>query len=135
MRTELERRGIDIIAMQQEVYRRAISKIDEIRSLPEFEEVEDEDGNITKKRVFKESEAPYLNICNQAIATFAKYSYPTMAAVQVQNMDKEVNEKVIDATEVRAKILADPFASQVAHKATTNTDTGLPILVGGKKEE
>ncbi|WP_291515763.1 hypothetical protein [Bdellovibrio sp. ArHS] len=131
LRSELERRGIDLLEMQLAIYNKAMSAFDEKRGCADGYEG-DEDNPPSSP---KDTGAAYLAVANQAVGTLARYCYPTMSAVKIENMDKEVNEKVIDATEVRAKILADPFAAQVAHKATTSTDTGLPILVGGKKEE
>lgn len=125
LRSELERRGIDLLEMQLAIYNKAIKAFDDERGCS--------DGG--EGYGPSDTGSSYLSVANTAVATLARYCYPTMSAVKIENMDKEVNEKVIDATEVRAKILADPFAAQVAHKATTSTDTGLPILVGGKKEE
>lgn len=125
MRRELEARGIDIIEMQMAVYNKAIDAYDREKGCSDGGE-----GFGPSDTGFR-----YLGVANQAIATLAKYAYPTMAAVKIENMDKEVNEKVIDAVEVRNTILNDPFAARAAKAATSQTDTGLPILSIGKKEE
>lgn len=123
MRHELERRGIDIVEMQLEVYRKAIAAFDNERGCS--------DGG---EQGPKDTGAGYLSVANQAIATLARYSYPTMTAIKIEEADREVNEKVIDAVKVREAILNDPFAASVAKKAVSTADTGLPVLVGGKKE-
>lgn len=123
LRSELEKRGIDLLEMQMAVYRKAMDAYDNERGCGDGEQGPKDTG------------AAYLGICNQAVATLARYCYPTMSAVKIENMDREVNDKVIDAVKVRETILNDPFAVQIAHKATSSTDTGLPVLVGGKKEE
>ena len=134
MRSELERRGIDIVEMQLQVYKKAMHKFDAILSEPDFEDIENPDGSTRREKTFKESGVGYLSVCNQAVATLARYSYPTMAAIQIQDADREVNDKVLDAVAIRETILNDPFSANVAHK-TTIEDDSLPILSAGKKDE
>lgn len=119
VRTILEERGIDLVDMQLEVYRKAMQAFDSHR------------GDTEKS----DAGPAYLAICNQAIGTMAKYAFPTMTAIKLEDADRAVNDKVIDAVKVRETILNDPFANAAAAKALSNTDTGLPVLVGGKKEE
>lgn len=125
IRAELERRGIDLLEMQMVVYQKAMKAFDE------------EKGCSDGGEGFGPTDtgADYLKICNQAIGTLAKYAYPTMTAIKLEDADSEIRDKVIDAVKVRETILNDPFAARAAVKATTNTDTGLPILFAGKKEE
>ena len=125
VRNELERRGIDLVDMQLEIYRKAMDAYDSERGCSDGGE-----GFGPTDTGFK-----YLSVANQAVATLARYSYPTLSAIKIEDADREVNTKVLDAVKVRETILSDPFAARVAHKATTNTDTGLPVLVPGNKEE
>lgn len=131
LRAEMEKRGIDLLDMQLEVYRKAMASFDNRRGCSDGYEGDAD----TPPSPPKDTGAQYLAICNQAIGTLARYSFPTMSAIKIEEADREVNNKVIDAVKVRETILNDPFAANVAHKATTNTDTGLPVLIGGKKEE
>src|SRR5690606_17218747 len=73
----------------------------------------------------------YLSVANQAVATLARYSYPTMAAVKIESVDEEINKKVIDAVAVRETILNDPFATRVVKKTEVGVDLGIPILTKG----
>jgi len=130
LRSELERRGIDLLEMQLEVFRKAMDAFDSRRGCTDGHPGDEDNPPIAPK----DTGPQYLSVANSAIATLARYSFPTMTAIKLEDADRAVNEKVIDATKVRETILSDPFANRVAHKATTNTDTGLPVLVSGNKE-
>lgn len=120
MRQILEARGIDLIEMQMQVYRKAMDAFDNER------------GNGDKS----DAGPAYLNVCNTAIGTLAKYAFPTMSAIKLEDLNNNVNTKVIDAVQVRQTILADPFAKSAAQAATTvNAEhNGLPVLSVGKKD-
>lgn len=121
MRRELEARGIDLIEMQMAIYRKAMDAYDHERGCSDGGE-----GFGPTDTGHK-----YLAVANQAVGNLARYSYPTMSAVKIENIDNEINNKVIDAVEVRNTILNDPFAHRVAKVAEMNTDTGLPVLTIG----
>lgn len=111
MRHILEERGIDLVKMQIDVYTKAMDAFDNHRGENE-----------------KSDAGPaYLGICNQAIATLARYAYPTMSAIKIEDLDNAVNDKVIDAVAIRQKILSDPFAKNVV-VASQVEQIGLPIL-------
>lgn len=111
MRHILEERGIDLVKMQIDVYTKAMDAFDNHRGENE-----------------KSDAGPaYLGICNQAIATLARYAYPTMSAIKIEDLDNAVNDKVIDAVAIRQKILSDPFAKNVV-VASQVEQIGLPVL-------
>lgn len=122
MRRELEARGIDIVEMQMAVYEKAMNAYDNERGC--------QDGGETFGPT--DTGFKYLAVANQAVATLARYAYPTMSAVKIENIDNDINDKVIDAVEVRNTILNDPFANRVAKKTEMNVDTGLPVLTIGE---
>lgn len=122
MRKILEERGIDIVEMQMQVYRKAIEAFDNHRGSTE-----------------KGDAGPgYLSVANQAVGTLAKYAFPTMTAIKMEDLNNDVNTKVIDAVAVRQTILNDPFAkSAVAAAISTDTNEakGTPVLSVGKKDD
>jgi hypothetical protein len=124
VRAELEKRGIDLVEMQMAVYEKAMKAFDS------------EKGCSDGGKDFGPSDMgpDYLRVCNQAIGTLAKYAYPTMTAIKIEEADSQLTDKVIDAVKVRETILSDPFAARAALRATSNTDTGIPVLFAGKKE-
>lgn len=120
LRTLLEERGIDLVAMQLEVYRKAMESFDSMRGYGEK----------------GDAGVGYLQVCNQAVGTLAKYAFPTMTAIKVESLNDDMNHKVIDAVQVRQTILSDPFAKSAANLAVKPQEaTGIPVLVGGKKDE
>lgn len=125
MRNELKARGIDLIEMQMKIYQKAIDAYDHERGCSEGGE-----GFGPADTGFR-----YLAVANQAVATLAKYSFPTMAAVKIENIDTQMTEKVIDAVEVRNTILNDPFATRIVRKIENSADLGLETLPIGVTED
>lgn len=123
VRTELERRGIDLVQMQMSIFEKAMNAYDIGRGCSEG----GEGFGPT------DTGAYYLRVANQAVATLAKYAYPTMTAIRIEEADQRVADKVIDATKVRETILNDPFAARASAAISNNADTGLPVLTEGKK--
>lgn len=122
MRKILEERGIDIVEMQMQVYRKAMDAFDNHR------------GDTEKS----DAGPAYLSVANQAIGTLAKYAFPTMTAIKMEDLNNDVNTKVIDAVAVRQTILNDPFAKSAVAAATatdTNESKGLPVLAVGKTND
>jgi hypothetical protein len=119
MRFLLEQRGIDLVEMQLQIYRKAIDAFDNGR------------GQNDKS----DAGPQYLAVANTAVATLARYSYPTMTAIKIEDLDNDINKKVIDATEVRKAILNDPFSKSIADAATVPQEIGLPVLSPGKKND
>ncbi len=111
LRHILEERGIDLVRLQIEVYTKAMNAFDKERGLGEK----------------GDSGPAYLGVCNQAIATLARYTYPTMSAIKLEDLNNAINDKVIDAVTVRQRILNDPFAKN-AVVASEVLSIGLPIL-------
>ncbi len=107
----LDERGIDLVNLQIAVYTKAMDAFDRMRGLGE-----------------KGDSGPgYLSVCNQAIGTLAKYAYPTMSAIKLEDLNNSVNDKVIDAVTIRQRILNDPFAKNVV-VASEVVSIGLPVL-------
>lgn len=126
LRHELEARGIDIIEMQMAVYNKAMAAYDSGKGCSDGGE-----GFGPTDVGFR-----YLDVCNRAISTLASYCYPKMTAIAIEDLrGNDENTKPIDAREVREKILNDPFSRRIAVQATTNTDTGLPVLSAGKIDD
>lgn len=120
MRHILEARGIDLVKMQIDVYTKAMEAFDNRR------------GDNEKS----DAGPAYLGVCNQAIGTLAKYAFPTMTAIKIEDIDNQINNKVIDAVQIRQRILSDPFAKSAI--ATLSTEQiGLPVLPkpDGNKDE
>lgn len=119
MRSILDDRGIDIVNMQLDVYNKAMKAFDDCRGLSD-----------------KGDAGPgYLQACNTAVGILAKYAFPAMAAVQIQNLNENLNDKVIDAVQIRETILNDPFAKNIISKIKETPVESLPILIPGKKDE
>lgn len=110
----LRERNIDIVEMQMAVYNRAIKAYDEFR------------GETDKAS----SGASYLSAANQAIATLARYSYPTMTAIKVESLDQVIADKVIDAAVIREKILNDPILNKAVAASKPTASEALPLLDG-----
>lgn len=117
MRAILDARGIDLVKMQIDVYTKAMAAFDSHR------------GDNEKS----DAGSSYLGICNQAISTLAKYAYPTMTAIKLEDLDNSVNDKIIDAVAIRQRILNDPFAKN-AIAAINSEQIGLPVLPVSKVE-
>lgn len=116
MRHHLEQKGIDLVELQMQVFRKAMDAYDNQR------------GYLEKS----DAGPAYLSVCNTAIATLAKYAFPSMTAIKLEEADKTVNEKIIDATEVRNKILSDPFAKNAVNAMSLDSDSmGAPVLTKG----
>jgi hypothetical protein len=111
MRHLIEERGIDLIQMQLDVYTKAMAAFDSHR------------GDTDKS----DAGPAYLSVCNQAIGTLAKYTFPTMTAIKFEDLNNQVNDKVIDAVAVRDKILNDPFAKNAVNASKTES-IGVTLL-------
>lgn len=118
MRHILEERGVDIVAMQIEVYTKAMHAFDNHR------------GDNEKS----DAGSQYLSVCNTAIATLAKYAFPTMTAIKIEDLSAAENTQALDAVAIRQRILNDPFAKNVAN-ASKLEPVGVPILAIGKKDD
>ena len=127
MRKDLESRGIDLIAMQMEIYQKAITAFDREKGCSEGGE-----GYGPSDVGFK-----YLEVANNAVKTLISHCYPKMTAVAIDDLrEDEVNRTPISATVVRDTILNDPFAVRAAKRAVATADIGDPILpIGGKKDD
>ena len=110
----LKERNIDIVEMQMAIYNRAIVAYDNFR------------GESDKSS----SGSAYLSVANQAVATLAKYSYPTMTAIKIDDINKVVAEKVIDAAIVRDTILNDPILNRAVAASKPTASEALPLLSG-----
>lgn len=119
MRHHLEQKGIDLVELQMQVFKKAMDAFDNQRGYGE-----------------KSDAGPhYLAVCNTAIATLAKYAFPSMTAIKLEEADKSVNEKIINATEVRNTILKDPFAKNAVNAITNDPELmGLPVLSKGAND-
>lgn len=110
----LRERNIDIVEMQMNVYNKAMKAFDDMRGFGEK----------------GDAGVGYLSVCNQAIATIAKYSYPTMTAIKIDDINSQVAEKVIDAAIIRDKILNDPILANAVNMTKEKAHESLPILEG-----
>lgn len=110
----LKERNIDIVEMQMAVYNRAITAYDNMRGYGEK----------------GDAGVGYLSVANQAISTLAKYSYPTMTAIKIDDINKVVAEKVIDAAIVRDTILNDPILNKAVAASKPTASEALPLLSG-----
>jgi len=120
LRHILDDRGIDLVAMQMEVYTKAMNAFDKHR------------GNNPEG---SDAGVGYLGICNSAVATLAKYAFPTMTAIKLDHVDNSVNEKVIDAAKIRQAIMQDPFTRKAVDAATSLDIGTAPILSAGIKND
>ena len=109
LRSELEKRGIDLLEMQLAIYNKAMSAFDERRGCTDGYEG-DEDNPPSAP---KDTGAAYLAVANQAVGTLARYCYPTMSAVKVESSMFEERSvmKTMEAIEI---IKNDPFAANVS---------------------
>lgn len=114
MMRQLQERGIDVLQMQMDIYNRAIKAFDSMRGYGEK----------------GDAGVGYLAVANQAVATLAKYSYPTMTAIKIDDLNNSVNEKVIDAAIVRNTILNDPILNKTVAATKPNASEALPLLEG-----
>ena len=114
MLRQLQDRGIDVLQMQMDVYNRAITAYDGMRGYGDR----------------GDAGVGYLSVANQAVATLAKYSYPTMTAIKIDDINKVVAEKVIDAAIVRDTILNDPILNRAVAASKPTASEALPLLSG-----
>ncbi len=119
MLRQLQERGIDVLQMQMDIYNRAIQAYDQMRGYGEK----------------GDAGVGYLSVANQAVATLAKYSYPTMTAIKIDDINQTVADKVIDAAIVRDKILNDPVLANAVNATKPTANEALPLLVKGKSDE
>lgn len=124
MRTLLEARGIDLIEMQMNIYKKAMEAYDNHR------------GDNEKS----DAGPAYLSVANQAVNNMMKYAFPTMTAVKIDDLREDPkDQEPIDAKKIRERILNDPFSKAVAEKIKITEETkdalGVPLLVTGKKDE
>lgn len=111
---QLRERNIDIVEMQMQVYNKAMKAFDDMRGYGEK----------------GDAGVGYLSVCNQAIATIAKYSYPTMTAIKIDDINSQVAEKVIDAAIIRDGILNDPILAKAVNMTKEKAHESVPILEG-----
>lgn len=126
MKHALEERGIDLIAMQMEIYSKAMSAFDREKGCQDGG-----DGYGPSDVGFK-----YLEICNNAVKTMMSHCYPKMTAIAIDDLREKEDHLTLDASKVRDTILNDPFAVRAAKRVTMSADIGLPDLpIGEKKDE
>lgn len=119
MRHYLEQKGVDLVELQLQVFKKAMDAFDSGRGENE-----------------KSDAGPaYLSVCNTALATLARYAFPTMTAIKLEDADKTINDKIIDATAVRETILKDPFSKNAVSLTKQDPEIlGLPVLTKGADE-
>lgn len=94
MRYEVERRGLDLIGMQMDVYNKAMKAFDDLRGYGDK----------------GDAGTGYLSIANSAVQKLISHSYPTFKSVELLDGTKEHENITIDAHRIRETILNDPFA-------------------------